>query len=98
MASNVKRTRPHRIRHRIETDCETEAEKEALARRLDRVRRLLTPPGRRILDNEALLNSMFDVVERHVNAPSGSPSLTALAEEPITKSFMRNSGKILLIL
>ena len=98
MASNVKRTHPHHIRHRIETDCETEAEKEALARRLDRVRRLLTPPGRRLLDNEALLNSMFDVVERHVNAPSGSPSLTALAEEPITKSFMRNSGKILLIL
>ena len=97
MASSAKRTRPKRIRHRIETDCETEAEKEALAIRLDRVRRLLTPPGRRLLDNEALLNSMFDVVERHVNAPSGSPTPTALAEEPITKSLMRNSGKILML-
>ena len=53
MASKTKRSRPNRIRHRIETECETEAEKEALARRLDRVRQLLTPPGSRGIDNGA---------------------------------------------
>ena len=90
MASNSKRSRPHRIRHRIETDCETEAEKEALSRRLDRVRLLLTPPGRRPVDNETLLNAMFDIVEHHVEAP---PSHTTSEEEPLTKSFLRNSGK-----
>ena len=44
MASKTKRSHPNRSRRRIETECETEAEKEALARRLDRVRQLLTPP------------------------------------------------------
>ena len=95
MASDSKRSCPHRIRHRIETECETEAEKEALAGRLDRVRRILTPRGRRLIDNETLLNAMFDIVERHVEAP---PSHTTSEEEPLTKSFLRNSGKNLYIM
>ena len=64
MASKIKHSHPNRIRHRIETECETEAEKEALARRLDRVRQLLTPPGSRGIDNGTMLNAMFDIVER----------------------------------
>ena len=91
MASLTKRSRPHRIRHRIETECETEAEKEALGRRLDRVRQLMTPPGSRAIDNGTLLNAMFDIVERE--AGSVSRPHVASEEQPVTQSFMRNSGE-----
>jgi len=95
MASTLKRSRPHRIRHRIETECETEAEKEALAARLHRIRQLLTPPGRRPIDNGTLLNAMFDMVEREAGQlpSSSSTHCTAHAEEALTKSFMRSSGE-----
>ena len=89
MASLQKRSRPLRIRHRIETECETEAEKEALSRRLVRVRQLLSPDGS-LIDNGALLNKMFDIVERVVHSsqvPSAAP-----AEEAHGGSFMKDSG------
>ena len=94
MASKTKRSRPNRIRHRIETECETEAEKEALARRLDRVRQLLTPPGSRGIDNGTMLNAMFDIVEREAveGAPASRPHM-ASEGQPLTQSFMRNSGE-----
>ena len=63
MTPTQKRSRPPRIRHRIETECETEAE-EALARRLQRMRELLSPDGSRLIDNGSLLNTMFNIVER----------------------------------
>ena len=70
MASKTKRSRPNRIRHRIETECETEAEKESLARRLDRIRQLLTPPGSRGIDNGTMLNAMYDIMEREAVLPA----------------------------
>ena len=94
MASKTKRSRPNRIRHRIETECESEAEKEALARRLDHVHQLLTPPGSRGIDNGTMLNAMFDIVEREAleGAPASRPHM-ASEGQPLTQSFMRNSGE-----
>ena len=97
MASLPKRSRPRRIRHRLETECETESEKEALGRRLDRVRQLLTPPGVRTIDNGALLNAMCDLVEREVGR--SSPATHDVSEDqPITQSFMRSSGTLLVLI
>ena len=91
MASQTKRSRPQRIRLRIEAECETEAARDALAIRLSHVRELLTPPGSRRMDNETLLNSMFDIVEKTVQRSESRQ--TTLAAQPLTQSFMRNSGK-----
>ena len=66
-------------------------EKEALERRLARVCQLLTPSGHNLIDNGTLLNAMCDVVEREFQAPFQQ---TCHAEEPLTQSFMRNSGKM----
>ena len=63
MSSGLKHSYPRHIHHHIETECETEAEKKALARRLDRIRRLLTPDGSHLID-ETLLNAVFNIVER----------------------------------
>ena len=89
MASKTKRSRLNCIRHRIETECKTEAEKGALARRLDRVHQLLTPPGSRGIDNGMLLNAIFDIVERE--AVEGTPAYRlhmASEGQPLTQSFM----------
>ena len=97
MASLPKRSRPRRIRHRFETECETEAEKEALGRRLDLVRRLLTPPGAGTIDNGTLLNAMCDIVEREVGRSSPATD-DVPGDQPVTQSFMRSSGKLFTLL
>ena len=66
MSSGLKRPHPCRIRHRIETESKTEAEKEALARRLDRIRWLLTVDGSHLIDNGTPLNAMFDIIYRYL--------------------------------
>ena len=83
MASDSKCLHPHRIRHCMRPSAR-QAEKEALAGRLDRVCRLLMPRGHRLIDNVTLLNTMFDIVERYLEA---LPSHTTSEEEPLTKSF-----------
>ena len=88
MALTQKRSRPPHIRHRIETECETEVEKEALARRLQRMRELLSPDGSCLIDNGTLLNAMFNIVEWEY---TGLP--TAAQPATLSPSMMRNSGK-----
>ena len=56
--------RPNQIPYHHEMDCETEVEKTALARRIDHMCRLLSPPGDCLFNNRALLNAMSDIVER----------------------------------
>ena len=94
MASNSKGSSPHHIM--IYTiNCKTEAEKEELSRRLDHVRLPSMPPGRRPVDNETLLNAMFDIVEGHKEAP---PSHTILDEELLTAEQPPEDGVYLVLL
>ena len=93
MASQTKRSRPRRIRYRIEAECESEAGKDALGRRFERVRQLLNPGRSRVIDNETLLNTMFDVIEQAVEPTSCHQSDEQELHVPTTHSFMKNSGK-----
>ena len=91
MSSIPKRSQPQCIRHRIETECDTEAEKEALARRLSRVRQLLSPNGRTVIDNGTLLNAIFDLVEKDFSWQL--PSTAPVHEEVQGQSFMKDSSE-----
>ena len=87
MASRKRR----RERLRIETSCRSTTAKEALGRRLLTVRQLLTPSGKSLIDNETLLNALFDVVEKKF--PSTSSHSCVQEDEPPTRSFQRSNGK-----
>ena len=72
----------------METECGTKAKKEALARRLDRIRQLLTLDGSYLIDNGTLLNALFDNVEQ---VTEHGPSVVSTMN--LCLSMLRNSGK-----
>ena len=75
---------------RIETNCRSTTAKEALGRRLLTVQQLLTPSGKSLIDNETLLNALFDVVEKFALTSYRS---CVQEDEPPTRSFQRSNGK-----
>ena len=66
-------------------------EKEAFLQRIKNVRKLLTPAGVSLLENQNLFYALLDLAEAGSH-PTPDP-LTADAG-PATRSFMRNSGKL----
>ncbi len=77
--------RRKRTRLCIDINFSCEEQKEAFSQRMSAVRKLLTPPGSRDIDNFNLLATLFDMVAQQETSNS--------APAPTTKSFMPNSGK-----
>ena len=97
MATKQKR---ERVRYGLQINFGSEEERLAFHRRLDSVRKRLSP-GSAELDNLGLLGAMMDSVEGvSPRQPSASPGTTASSSTASSKtatvaaqSFLRNCGK-----
>ena len=83
MASSSKK----RKRYSFNLSFADQEEKDAFLRRLQNVRKLLTPVGAPLLENQNLVYALLDLAE------AGSHPTPDPHSGPATKSFMRNSGK-----
>ena len=66
-------------------------EKEVFLQRLQNVRRLMTPAGAPLLENQNLVYALLDLAKSGSDPTPDSHSDNA---GPATRSFMRNSGKL----
>ena len=75
-----------RVRFTLDFKFADEQAKDFFTARLQSIREHLTPPGSPQLDNNALMNALFDVAEKHVTPPQSSSSVRTVG------SFMEDSG------
>ena len=68
-------------------------EKDAFLQRLKNVRKLLTPAGAPLLENQNLVYALLDLAEAGSHPTPDPHSANA---GPATRSFMRNSGKFII--
>ena len=83
-----------RVRLSFDVNFSSVEQKEAFSHKMNAVRKLLTPPGSRPIDNFNLFATLFDMVSQqdvhtHSSLTPPTPTLT-------TKSFLPNSGKLCL--
>lgn len=89
MASSSRKRK--RERYSFDLSFATLEEKEAFLKRLQNVRKLMTPAGASLLVNQDLVYALLDLAESGSHPTSDPHSANA---GPATKSFMRNGGKL----
>ena len=91
MASSSRKRK--RERYGFDLSFVTLEEKEAFLQRLQNVRRLMTPAGAPLLENQNLVYALLDLAE---SGSHPTPDLHGHSDNagPATRSFMRNSGKL----
>jgi len=91
-----------RVRLSIGIHFISQEQKKSFSNRMSEVKKLLTPPGSRPIDNYSLFVTLFDLVSEHESpststpSPHTTPPLTTprLTTPPLTtQSFLSNSGK-----
>lgn len=87
MASSSRKRK--RERYSFDLSFATLEEKEAFLKRLQNVRKLMTPAGASLLVNQDLVYALLDLAESGSHPTSDPHSANA---GPATKSFMRNGG------
>ena len=96
-----------RVRLSIDVNFTCQEQKDSFCNRLSEVRKLLTQPGSRLIDNLSLLVTLFDLVSESPSASTPSPHTTpppfvtyttpfpyTTPPPPVTtQSFLPNSGE-----
>ena len=91
MASSSRKRK--RERYGFDLSFATLEEKEAFLQRLQNVRRLMTPAGAPLLENQNLVYALLDLAESGSH-PTPDPHGHSDNAGPATRSFMCNSGKL----
>ena len=81
-----------RGRYGVDVHFGSTEEEDGFTARLESIRQRMKPPGSRSIDNNSLMNAMFDLVEK--TYPLQQPDRT---EVPTTCSFLRKSGKCIIV-
>ena len=89
MASSSRKRK--RERYSFDLTFATLEEKEAFLQRLRNVRKLMTPAGAPLLENQNLVYSLLDLAEAGSHP---TPDPCSANAGPATRSFMRNSGEL----
>ena len=81
----------NRNRLSLEVNFKSEEQKDAFSHKMNAVKKLLTPPGKKTIDNLGLFSTLFDMVSQQETPTSSHPPTFT------TKSFLPNSGKLCLL-
>ena len=93
MASFSKKRKTSGERYSFDLSFADQEEKDAFLQRLKNVRKLLTPAGAPLLENQNLVYALLDLAEAGSHPTPDPHSANA---GPATRSFMRNSGKFII--